>query len=298
MIKNILISGGTGLVGSELVKALEAKGYQVAVLSRSRKAQHVKSFFWDYEQGILEEEAIEFADVIIHLAGENISNKRWSEKQKARIIDSRVKTTELLLSKTKEAKNKPNMIISASAIGYYGSQTSDKIYTESDEPGQDFLAKTVIAWEKSVDEFESIGVKVAKLRLGVVLTQRGGALQKMLAPIKMGFGSAIGSGKQYMPWISLEDLVRMFVFVLETPTAQGVYNAVAPQHINNREMMKTLARQLKEPFFMPPIPMFVFKLIFGEMSTILLDGSRVSSAKIQKQGYEFTISKIEQLFLS
>ncbi len=295
MSKNVLITGGTGLIGSELSKSLLNNKYNVAILSRRKKANDIKSYYWNYENNILDEKAIEFADIIIHLAGENISSKRWSDKQKQKINDSRIETTNLLFRKIKNSKKKPQTFISASAIGYYGTYTSDEIFTENSKAGNDFLAKTVVRWEDSVDKIESLGLRVVKLRTGVVFSKNGGALPKMIKPIKMGLGSAIGTGKQYVPWIEISDLVRLFLFVLENQIPESVFNAVSPNHITNHELMKSLAKSLNKAFFLPKIPSFIMKLTFGEMSSILLEGSRVSSDKIQEAGFEFKYKSIQEI---
>jgi len=292
MIKNILITGGTGLVGRAISDLLISKGYHVAILSRQKKVEGIKSFYWDYEKEILDADAIEFADVIIHLAGENISTKRWTSKQKKRIIDSRVKTTELLYSTIQKSAKNPLKIISASAIGYYGSQTSDHIFSEEDGPGIDFLAKTVEEWEASVDKFIDLGIETTKLRIGVVMSLKGGALTEMLKPVKMGFASPIGSGNQYIPWIALEDLARMFLFLIEIKDTAQVYNAVNPQHISNKQLIRYLSKKYHRPFILVGIPSFIFKLLFGEMAVILLEGSRVSSKKIEEEGFKFLKNEI------
>lgn len=298
MKTNILITGGTGLVGNELRSLLIAEGYNVAILSRRKEIKGIKSFYWDYEKGILDEEAIEFADVIIHLAGEGIANKRWSATQKQIILDSRVKTTNLLFSKSKKAKNKPKMIISASAVGYYGSGNTDKIFSEEDPAGNDFLASTALAWEKSVGKFRSIGIQTAILRIGVVLSKHGGALARMMMPVKFGFGAALGNGKQYLPWIEITDLARMFLFVLENLKTDDIFNAVGPDQISNSNFMKTLARTMNKPFFMPNVPSFVMKFLLGEMAVLLLQGNRVSSEKIQAAGFDFKYKKLEDVMKS
>ncbi len=249
MGNNILITGGTGLIGKELMDLLVDRGYNVAVLSRRKGIEGVKSFYWDYEAEVLDEDAIEFADVIIHLAGEGIANKRWSAKQKQKIVDSRVKTTNLLFSKSAKAKNKPKMIISASAVGFYGVENSEKVFTEKDPAGNDFLASTALAWEKSVEKFRSIGIQTTIFRIGVVLSKKGGALTKMMMPVSFGLGAALGSGKQYMPWIEISDLARMFIFVLENQKTDVIFNAVGPDQISNKEFMKTLARTMNKAVF-------------------------------------------------
>lgn len=298
----ILITGGTGLVGQELTKLLEINNYEVSHLSRNPSKSSRKSFFWNPENDEIDQNAVEYSDVIIHLAGENISSKRWSDKQKAKIINSRTQSTQLLEKAIKSAIKKPIAFISASASGYYGGQTSDKIYLEGDKPGNDFLAETVERWEGSVKKITDIGIPTAILRLGLVMSHKGGALPKLLPIIKMGLGSAIGNGKQWMPWISIEDLARMFLFVLEQklipekPLQPIIYNAVGVEHINNKDFMKRIAKAIHRPFFFPNVPSFVFKILFGEMSIIVLNGSRISSEKIITEGFEFKDTKIEDLF--
>ncbi len=292
MIKNILITGGTGLVGTAVRNLLISKGYEVAVLSRQKQQVGTKTFYWDYEKGILDQEAIDFADVILHLAGENISSKRWTDKQKKKIIDSRVKTTELLYTAVQNSDKKPLKMISSSAVGYYGSVTNDQIFTEEDDSGNDFLAGTVVEWENAVDKFNDLGIATTKLRLGVVMSLKGGALPKMLRPVKMGVATPLGSGNQYVPWIALDDLARMFLFVIEKNDAVGVFNAVNPQHISNKELMRYFAKKYHRLFIPFGVPAILFKIIFGEMAVILLEGSRVSADKILKEGFRFKQNEI------
>lgn len=295
MKTKILISGGTGFVGIELTKYLISKGYEVAILSRKKHIEGVKSFYWNWESGFIDSEAIEFADIIIHLAGENIAAKRWSAKQKQKIIDSRVKTANLLFEATKRAQKKPKQFISASAVGFYGNEQSEKIFSEDDIAGNGFLAETVKQWEKSADQFQSLGIKVVKLRTGLVLSKTGGALSKMLIPIKLGIGSSLGSGKQYVPWIELSDLVKMYLFVIENELSATIYNAVSPDITSNYDFMQRLAKSLKRPFFMPAVPAFLLKLIFGELAEIFLSGSKISSERIQKEGFDFQYKNIESV---
>lgn len=295
MIRNVLISGGSGLIGSELVKILRNKNYNIALLSRKISTSDIKTFLWDYERSFIDEKSIEFADAIIHLAGENISNKRWSEKQKKKIIESRVNTTNLLFDKIKNSSKKPEVIISASAIGFYGTFNSEKIFNEDDNAGNDFLAQTVKEWEQAVMQFNEIGIRTVILRTGVVISKDGGALPKMIAPVKYGLGAALGNGKQYVPWIEISDLANLYLFTLENSNTHSIYNAVSPDYINNIELMKTIARSLNKPFFFPNLPSFVMKLIYGEMSDILLKGSRVSSKKIEEAGFEFNYTDINSI---
>ena len=293
-METILISGGTGLVGRHLSKKLKAKGYNVAILSRkSRQDPYISTYAWDIDKKEIENKAIETADYIIHLAGENIGNKRWSAKRRQLIIDSRVKTGQLLFEKTKENKKRLKAFISASAIGYYGTIASDKIFHETDPPSNDFLGEVCRKWEQSADSFMKLGIRTVKIRTGIVLTKKAGALEKMILPIKIGIGSPIGNGRQYMPWIHIDDLCGIYIKAIEDIQINGAYNAVAPEYITNRDFMRTLALVLKKSFWFPKIPSIIIKIIFGKMSIVLLKGKRVSSEKIIKSGYKFIFPNLD-----
>jgi len=284
----ILITGGTGLIGQYLSKQLLDRGYSVMLLCRSRQPNaNPPAYAWNIEEQTIDKEAIATADYIIHLAGENIGDKRWTSPRKQAIIDSRVKTAQLLYNKVKEHSNHLKTFISASAIGYYGTNTVDTIYKESDAPANDFLGKTCQLWEEAAEQFQTLGIRTVKIRTGVVLTSHGGALEKMTAPVKLGIGSAIGNGRQYMPWIHIDDLCGIYIKAIEDAEIQGAYNAVAPEHVTNKEFTCTLAHVLNKPFLFPDVPAFSLKILFGEMATILLKGSRVTSDKIQAAGYIF-----------
>lgn len=292
----ILISGGSGLIGRHLCKKLKEKGYNVAILSRTKQPNNnsdIQIYTWNLDKKEIEKKALETADYIIHLAGANIWDKRWTTKRKQLIIDSRVKTGQLIFDKIKENKHKLKAFISASAVGYYGAITSDKIFSETDPPADDFLGETCRQWEQSADRFEELGVRTVKIRTAPVLTKQGGALAKMITPVKMGIGSAIGNGKQYLPWIHINDLCGIYIKAIEDMQMNGAYNAVAPDHRVNEDFIRTLARVLKKPFWFPNIPAIAMKIIFGRMSEVVLKGSRVSSDKIRKAGYIFQFPDLE-----
>jgi uncharacterized protein (TIGR01777 family) len=293
-METIIISGGTGLIGKHLCKKLKDKGYNVYILSRTiRQVTNVSTYFWDVDKKVIENEAIETADYIIHLAGANIGDKRWTEKRRQLIIESRVKSGQLIFEKIKENKNKLKAFISASAIGYYGTTTTDKIFSETDPPSDDFLGETCRQWEQSADNFEKLGIRTVKIRTGVVLTKQGGALTRMITPVKLGIGSALGNGRQFMPWIHIDDLCGIYIKAVGDTQMNGAYNAVSPDHKTNRVFTETLARVLKKPFWFPDIPAFILKLIFGKMSEILLKGNKVSSEKIITAGYRFKFINLE-----
>lgn len=297
----ILISGGTGLIGKQLCKKLKDKGYSVAILSRARRQDtDIPTYTWDLDKREIEKEAIETADYIIHLAGANIGDKRWTAKRRKLIVDSRVKSGQLIFEKLKENKNQLKAFISASAIGYYGTITTDKIFSETDPPSSDFLGETCRQWEQSADSFEKLGIRTVKIRTAVVLTKQKGALAKMITPVKLGIASAIGSGRQYLPWIHIDDLCGIYIKAIENTQIKGAYNAVAPDHKTNRDFTETLAHALKKPFWFPNVPAIAMKLMFGEMAEMLLQGSRVSSDKIKTAGYSFLFpdlkSALDDLF--
>ena len=293
-MQTILITGGTGVIGRELSVKLRSKGYRVAILSRTtKKNADIPHYYWDIPQKMIEKEAIETADYIIHLAGANIGDKRWSKQRRKLIIDSRVESANLLFDKISEARKKPKAFISASAIGYYGTTASDKIFCETDPPANDFLGETCRLWEQAADNFEKMGIRTVKIRTGIVLSKQGGVLTKMLTPTKFGIGSAIGSGRQYMPWIHIDDLCRIYVKAIEDTQMNGAYNAVAPDQPTNKDFIRTLAHVLKKPFWAPAIPSLAMKIMFGRMSSLLLEGSRVSSDKIIASGYNFLFPSLE-----
>lgn len=294
-METVLISGGSGLIGAHLSKKLIAKGYRVGVLSRSSGQDgDVQRYVWEIEKGEIEKGAIESADYIIHLAGAEIAEKRWTKKRKQEIVDSRVKTGQLIFDKVKESTHRPKAFISASATGYYGAVTSDKIFSETDPPARDFLGETCRLCERSAERFEEIGIRVVKIRTPPVLTGQGGVLEKILIPVRLGIGSAIGKGDQYFPWIHIDDLCGIYIKAIEDIQMRGAYNAAAPEHKTNRDFIKTLARVLHKPFWFPAVPAFVIKIILGKASEIILEGSRISSDKIRAAGYEFLYHDLEE----
>jgi uncharacterized protein (TIGR01777 family) len=284
-MKTVLIAGGSGLIGKKLNQVLSKKGYKVYTLTRT--AKHRGQIYWNPAQQTIEGKHLDKVNIIINLTGENIGEKRWTSDRKKALRDSRVKTTQFLHSLV---ANLPNLeyYISASGINCY--EQDDEIHVESDPYGNDFLSKLVKEWEAMSDLFES-NCKVAKLRISMVLSKRGGALDKMLLPVKLGLGSPIGSGKQMMPWIHIEDLCNLFVFAIENELT-GTYNAAANCD-SNHDFMKALAKALNRPFFMPKVPAFLLKLMLGEMSALVLDSTNASNEKIKNAGFVFQHEHIE-----
>jgi len=293
-METVLITGGTGLIGSHLSKKLEENGFNVAILSRKANSEGpIPVYAWDPDKNIVDPDAISGADYIIHLAGAGIGDKRWTKKRSELILASRIKTGELLLNKILESGKKLKAFISASGIGYYGALTSERIFNETDPPSNDFPGEVCRKWEEMADRFQDSGIRTVKFRTGVVLADKGGALDRMTTAVKLGIGSPIGSGKQYIPWIHIDDLCNLYLKAVQDYSMTGAWNAVAPEHVTNREFMRVLAEVLEKPFFFPAVPSFVLKILFGQMSGIILKGSRVSADKIISSGYNFKFPDLE-----
>ena len=284
----ILITGGSGLVGLSLTKVLLEMNYDVAILTRNPSSDiDVKQYFWEPSKLLIDEDALIGVDCIVHLAGTNISDRWWTKKQKHKIYSSRVDSAEFLYQKIKELDIPLKSFVSSSAVGFYGTITSDQIYTEQDHNLDDYLGQLCTQWEAKADQFIKLGCKVSKVRTGIVLSSKGGALPKMMFPINWCFGAALGSGKQFIPWIHIDDLCAIYTNLINEYMPSGVYNGVAPETITNNDLTCIIAEELNKPIWLPNIPSWVLKIIFGEMSSILLNGSRVSSKKLIQSGFEF-----------
>jgi uncharacterized protein (TIGR01777 family) len=290
----VLITGASGLVGFHLTKLLLAKGYEVGHLGRKKNGDGaVKQFTWNPLNETIEKGAIAWADVIVHLAGANVSEGRWTEKRKKEIIDSRVKGAQTLAKAVRDENSKAKIFISAAAVGWYGMITSEKIFAENDPPANDFFGTVCLKWENAADLLEEAGLRTVKLRIGVVLAKESGALPQLAAPVKWFVGSPLGSGKQWMPWIHIDDLCELFLKTIEDETMSGAYNAVAGQHVTNKEFVRSIGKVLHRPVFFPPVPKFALKLALGEMSGIVTEGSRASNEKIVKAGFVFKYEELQ-----
>ena len=291
---NILITGGTGLIGQHLTKILLNKGHKVSYLSRKKDSvPDVKIYLWDIEKGLIDDEALKNIDYIIHLAGAGIADKRWTDKRKEEIIESRIKPIQLLNERLRTQKIKIKAFISASGIGYYGGDTGETRLDENSPSGNDFLATCTKIWEAETEKFTQAERRVS-LRTGVVLSEKGGALVKLIQPIKLGVGSPLGSGKQWMSWIHIEDMCELYAQAVEDEKMQGAYNAVAPTPVRNEEMTRITAEVLKRPLWLPNIPAFVLKLLFGELSIAILGGNYVKNKRASEElsfSYKFTTLK-------
>lgn len=298
-MKTILITGGSGLVGRKLSRLLIEKGYKVIWLSRERYVKaEIPRYRWDYRRNEIDKEAVEQADVIIHLAGSNLGEDSWTRQKKQSIVESRVQTAQLLLDTLKSMDKKIDAFISASAIGFYGVKTTDKIFTEEDASVEsDFLSRTCRKWEDAAFRFQQeLDVRTVALRTAFVISKNSDAFHKMVLPTRFGLGAPIGSGNQYMSWIHIEDLCQLYLKAIEDTSMQGAYNAVAPEFINNDDFMHALAKVMRRPFFMPHVPAFFMRLIMGEAADMILGGSRISPQKIQDAGYEFQYDTSEKAF--
>jgi hypothetical protein len=285
----VLITGATGLVGSAIVKLCIQQGFSVNYLTRnsanlSNEENH-KGFHWDIDKGEIDESCFEDVNAIIHLAGSSIA-KRWTDAHKESIIDSRVKSAELLLSTLKRIPNQIEHFISASAIGVYPSSYVNYYTEEFNTISSSFLGQVVSQWEASADQFKKLNISVAKVRIGLVLDQNEGALPQMAKTVKLGVGSSLGNGEQWQSWIHIEDLAAVFLHVLNH-NLEGVYNGVSPAPKTNELFTKELASSLGKPFFMPKVPAIMLKLFLGDMHMLLLESQRVSSKKIENSGFEF-----------
>ncbi|MFT5479910.1 MAG: hypothetical protein ACI9UJ_000266 [bacterium] len=293
-MKTILVTGASGLIGLHLCKKLQDSGYDVRVLGRNKRGRiPYKQFVWDIYAGQIEDGALSDVHAIIHLAGANISEGRWTDNRRQEIVSSRVDSTKLLFEALKRSEGQISTFITSSAIGYYGAQTVDTIFKESDEPATDFIGQVCLNWELAADAFENDGIRTVKMRTGVVFTPTGGPLAKMVQPIKLGFGSGLGKGSQYMPWVHIDDLCSMYLQAIENDQMSGPYNAVAPEHITNKELMKGIGKVIRKKVWLPNVPSFLLKLIFGELAVIFLEGSRVSPDRIKKTGFSFKFPEVK-----
>jgi hypothetical protein len=292
MSKKILITGASGLIGSQLTTMLLQKGYQVVHLGRSKKSGAVPSFVWDVANQKIDEEALHGISHIIHLAGAGVADKRWSDARKKEILDSRIQSTQLLFDTLKKTNHQVESFISASAIGFYGFTMEETVFNEESKAGSDFLAQVTRQWEEEVDKISLLGIRTVKLRIGIVLSNKAGALVEMAKPVRFGVGAALGTGKQYMSWIHIDDLCNMFVKATEDVNMQGAYNAVC-DWVTNKDFTKSVAQILKRPMLLPPVPAFAMKLLIGEMAAMIVNGSKVSSEKIRKTGFKFSYPDLQ-----
>ncbi|MGO4772242.1 TIGR01777 family oxidoreductase [Flavobacterium sp. W22_SRS_FK3] len=295
MAKNVLLTGGTGFIGKYLTDVLIANGFSVSILSRSeRKNTDLITYYkWDLEHNYIDEEAILKTDYIIHLAGEGIVEKRWTAKRKRDILESRIKPIDLIHSVLQKNNKALDTFVSASAIGIYGAVNGAEICTENTPPANDFLGTTCQKWENAVNKIESLQIRTVKIRTGIVLGRNGGFLKKLTPSFKFGFGAILGTGKQYLPWIHIEDLCAIYVKAIQEKGINGSYNATVLDNTTNTVLSQTLANLYGYSIWLPKVPSFILKLFLGEMSVAILNGQRVSSEKIKKTGLNFHFEDLE-----
>jgi uncharacterized protein (TIGR01777 family) len=288
---NFLLTGATGFIGRRLIARLRERGHHVSLFTRRVDPggdPNVGQYFWDMK-GPAPVEPFRDADVVIHLAGEPVA-QRWSDEVKQRIRESRVIGTRHLVEGMARAERRPRVLISSSASGYYGDR-GDELLTEASLPGSGFLPEVCQAWETEASRAQSLGVRVAAIRTGIVLGQGGGALEKMLPPFKMGVGGKLGDGKQWMSWIHIDDLVELYRFAAESEGVSGPLNGVAPEPVRNAEFTQALARTLHRPAIFP-VPKFALQVLFGEMSRILLESQRIDPQAVRAAGFEWRYPKL------
>jgi uncharacterized protein len=296
----MLITGGTGLVGKALSKALLECGHHVIILSRTpKKSSHSYLSYasWDVEKMEIDKSAIAQADHIIHLAGASVAEKRWSDRRKKEIRDSRVESGNLLVKSLKEINNKVKTVISASAIGYYGPDPAipnPHPFTEDDPPADNFLGEICREWEEAIQPVAYMDKRLVKLRIGIVLSNEEGMVKEFKKPLRFGIASILGNGKQMISWIHIDDLVNMFLFALDNEHIEGVFNAVGPKPVSNKEFVLALAKKLRGKFAVPVyVPSFVLQIMLGEMSYEVTKSATVSADKILQEGFSFKYSHIK-----
>ncbi len=298
----ILISGGTGLVGTNLTRHLIERNFQVIILTRNKNSvssnPNISYSYWNVESQILDSAAIKKADHIVHLAGAGVMDNNWSAEYKKKIVESRTKSAELIIKKLKENDHHVKTFVSASAIGIYGPDFNPLArregFTESDQPSHDFLGETCVLWEAASEPVKDLGIRRVVLRQGIILANEGGAFKEFKAPLKFGVATIFGSGKQILSWIHIDDVCRMFCESIENDYVHGVYNAVAPEPLAQKKFMTILGEKLKGKFYIPMhIPVFMLKLILGKRSVEILKSATVSNKKIKATGFTFLYPSTE-----
>lgn len=291
-MKRVLIAGGSGLIGQNLTDILVAKGYKVGILSRSKKeSKRVTYHVWDLNAQTIDPEVLEY-DYVVNLTGAGIASEKWSEERKKVIIESRVKSAKLLLDTFKKG-NKLKAVVNASAIGYYGDSGENLVDENSPVQTQEFLSEVCQIWEKAAETLNEICDRLVIVRIGTVLSDEGGALDKIVPPIKLGMANYLGNGKQWMSWIHIDDISRMILFFLENEKTKGIYNGVSPYPERNIDFTKKLKKVVNRFAIVLPAPSLGVKAIFGEMARLVLNSNKVSSQKIQDAGFQYEFAELK-----
>nr|WP_314865835.1 TIGR01777 family oxidoreductase [uncultured Flavobacterium sp.] len=296
MKKNVVLTGGTGFIGKKLTQLLLENGFSVSILSRTAKKnlEGISYFQWDVDAGTIDEQAIVNADYVIHLAGENIGAKRWTTARKKAILDSREKSTQLLYACLQKNNKQLEAFISASGVGIYGAITDELVCTELTPAASDFLGTVCQKWESATVPIRDLGIRTVQIRTALVLGKGDGVLQQLLPLFRYKLGSAIGSGKQYMPWIHIDDLCRIYLAAITNSEMQGPYNAAVNDSTTNTVFSNTLAKVIGYTIWMPNVPAFVLQLALGQIAQLVLKGRRVASDKIEKTGFQFRFTNLEK----
>lgn len=296
-MEKVLITGGSGLVGSRITELLLKKGYEVAHLGRTPKQKgKLVTYKWDYKENYIDLKAFEGVDYMMNLAGANVGDGRWTTSRKKEIYDSRVLSTQLLFDTIKDNNISIKKFISASAVGFY--QDSEKLMTEDMPAGEGFLAKVCNDWEEKAQLFEGINIPVVIVRIGIVLSSKGGFADEMAKPIKLGFGAALGNGKQMISWIHNDDLAAIFLKAIEDKKFRGIYNGVSPEPASNAAITKEMSKILKKPLWLPNVPAFALKILFGEFSYELLVKHNISARKLVDEGFKFKYVELNNALTS
>jgi hypothetical protein len=290
-MQKVIITGGTGLVGKRLTTLLQQNGFEVNILCRNPQKQN--EYKWNIEDGFIDTLVFKDAIAIVHLAGAGVADARWTDARKKEIIDSRIQSTALLYQYLSNEQHHILSFLSASAVGFYGDR-KDELLIETSTNGTGFLAEVCQLWENAVDKIAELKIAVSKIRIGIVLSKDGGALPKLDFPIKFGIGAYIGNGKQYVPWIHIDDLCQIFIHLLKNKNTNNTYNACAPDIKTNKQMSQTIASVLHRPFIPFPAPSFILKTVMGEMASMLIMSNNCSSEKIIKSGFVFQYPTLEK----
>jgi uncharacterized protein (TIGR01777 family) len=289
--KQILIAGGTGLIGARLIPLLEEKGWKVRVLTRKPKGPN--QYFWDPMAGKIDPAALQDVQAVINLAGAGIADKRWTSERKRELVESRVKAADVLFQHLTDLPERPSVYLSASAIGYYGNSGEAWMTEESAPVEESFMVDCCRQWEAAADQFTKAGIRTVKFRIGVVLAREGGALAEIVKPIYFGLGTYFGNGRAWWPWIHREDVCRAFLWALDETKAHGVYNLVAPNPERGKPLVAATANAMGRKAILAPAPAPVLKLMLGEMSAVILNSNRVSADKLIKSGFVFQYPQLE-----
>jgi len=290
-MQTILIAGGTGLIGNRLSQLLREKSYRVRLLSRTPRGED--QFAWDPSAGLIDDAALKDVYAVINLAGAGIADKRWTPARKNLLIDSRVESARVLREAFRRTGHVPETYLSASAIGYYGN-SGEQVMQENDPPVEtSFMVQCCTAWEEAAEEVSAMGIRTVIFRIGVVLAKEGGALAEFIRPLRFGLGAYFADGKAWYSWIHRDDLCRAFIWALEQPHIEGIFNAVAPKPVRIKHLVKATAHAMRQPAIIVPAPAFTMRFLFGEMSAVILNSNLVSDEKIRAAGFSFKFSDVE-----